>query len=199
MKNQPLHLRLRKARKEQGYNQAALGRVIGKSASAICQLEKGGRRVLAGDLVKELCQFLKIEYEPKEDAQGGLLTEERDVLAFCKSERCPVANFDFEDGELMIQPKMYRIWDTSDPSHCTFCGEHLETGCSRCLTPITQGAVFCSGCERPLVRISPATLERDDLKDYAQRRATRRHQLLSAASDVTVLARSVHKNSRLAP
>jgi hypothetical protein len=154
---------------------------------------------LAEESVKELCQFLKIDYEPKEGAHGAVLVEEHDVLAFCKNEVCPVANVDFEDGVLIIQPKMYRIWSTSDPSHCTYCGKHLETGCSRCLTPITQGAVFCSGCEKPLVRISPATLEREDLEEYAQRRATRRHHLLSAASEVIVLPPSVHKNSRVSP
>lgn len=200
MENLPLHLRLRKARKELGFTQAALAKEIGKSTSAVCQLEKGERRALAGSVVQELCQFLKVEFAPAEEDVAAMLQEERNVLAICKNERCPVANFAFDDGELIIQPKAYRVPSSTEPGCCIYCGHQLETGCSlRCLTPIVQGAAFCTGCHKPLVKISPQTLRRGDLKEYAEERAKRRNTFLSSTNDITELPASIQKNSGRSP
>ena len=199
MELHPLHLRIRQARKDKDLNQSDLASRVGKSTSAICQFEKGDPHALADDVVRELCRFLEVAFEPRKEVMTAIQPDEEDVLAFCRSVKCPMANFDFEDGELIVQPKMYRVRSTSDLNHCSFCKQQLQTGCSGCLTAIAPGAVFCSGCEKPLVPLPPEILGRDDLAKYARQRIARRNRFLSSANDITELSRPAKKNSRFAP
>lgn len=178
-----------------GLDQLSLARQVNKSRSAICQYEKGYRGVLSEEVVKALCEFLGVPFASAEKLAGEILAEVRNVLAFCKNELCPVANVDLDEGQLVIQPKMYYIWHGADSNYCIYCRKELETSCSRCLTPLVPGAAFCGGCDKPLVRISPAILEQDNLPTYVRQRAERRNRFLSSGDHITELPRPVHKNS----
>ncbi|HSI13893.1 MAG TPA: helix-turn-helix transcriptional regulator [Chthoniobacter sp.] len=190
-----IHLQIKKARLERKMGQEDLAKMFGKSQSSISQYEKGKTTKLSAEVVQGMCEFFGIDPSGAPTAEIDLQQGEEDVAAFCGNHECPAALRVIIRGKLHVQPVMYRVWRGPDANHCPACQEVLSFGCSKCLTPVVNGAVFCL-CGKPLVKTPPEWAKAEGLEETAKKENLIRETFL-AGQKIQSLPRLQLGNQRL--
>ena len=165
-------LRFKEVRQAKGYNQSALARMVGCKQSAISMFEAGMTTKLSDDTVKKIADVLGISLEDKAEAPNDALPAQAQlppdtiVHGYCTNCECPSNVPYVVSGHLFYRP-LRHISSPTGGTHCTQCGELLETRCPTCGAPLNDGAC-CASCGSAYV--TPTLPEETDLTMYVRMR-----------------------------
>src|SRR5690348_10972348 len=111
---------VRRRRHEKHLSQADLAAKIDCSQAAVSYVEKGKLGSLSEPKLNALCQELGLTIPPGFTSNSA--------LGFCGNPDCPLGWREVVNGNLTIQPAMYRI-DANEMCFCKACGKPLLTTC----------------------------------------------------------------------
>jgi len=169
----------RRKRHERHLTQKALADLIGCGQSAIAHIEKGELNVLSPVKLKLLCKELGLSFP----TAPVIAT----ALSFCGNSDCPLGWRDVVNGNLVIQPVMFRI-EAEAMRFCKACGQLLLATCQEpsCLAEPQEGAAFCVNCGNALVK-TERHQQMGDLEDYKERMNQHHREYRIAASAIEIL------------
>ena len=165
-------LKFKEARQAKGYNQSTLARMVGCKQSAVSMFEAGMTTKLSNETVKKIAEVLGISLEPNTDVpQDTLSTPVRQspasvVHGYCPNCECPSNVPYVVSGHLLYYP-LRHVASPTGGTHCTQCGELLETKCPTCGAPLNDGAC-CTYCGSAYV--TPTVPNGTDLATYVRMR-----------------------------
>ncbi len=147
---EPLHRRLRAARRARGLTQAELARQAGCQQSAVSMLENGRPEVVARDTLVRLAGLLGVAVEAEQPTVAA--ARPAAGRAFCPQAVCPSNVPYVVAGELLFwpRPQAAAIGGGSRARHCAYCGEVLAFVCPGCGAAAGEGAC-CRECGQALV------------------------------------------------
>lgn len=170
----------RRKRHERHLSQKALADLIGCGQSAISQIEKGELNVLSPEKLKLFCKELGLSFPAAPIIAA--------VLSYCGNPDCPLGWRDVVNGNLVVQPIMFRI-EGGAMRFCKACGQLLLATCQEpsCLAPPQEGSAFCINCGNMLVKIEKHQ-QIGDLEIYKEKMNLRHREYRIAFKTVEILA-----------
>ncbi len=165
-------LKFKKARQAKGYNQSALAHMVGCKQSAISMFEAGMTTKLSDETVKKIADLLGVSIEEKQEVPHVALTSHMQlpvaagVHGYCPNCDCP-SNVPYVVGGHLLYRPLRHVSSPTGGTHCTQCGELLETRCPTCGAPLNDGAC-CASCGSAYV--TPIVPEETDLAIYVRMR-----------------------------
>ena len=165
-------LKFKEARQAKGYNQSALARMVGCKQSAVSMFEAGMTTKLSDETVKKIADVLGVSLEDKPEVPQVALTPQSQlssaaaVHGYCPSCECP-SNVPYVVGGHLFYRPLRQVSSPTGGTHCTQCGELLETRCPTCGAPLNDGAC-CASCGSAYV--TPTLPEGTDLATYVRMR-----------------------------
>ena len=169
---------------------------IGCKQSAISGFENGKSGALSNEKIEKFAEIVGVPLPSAAEnavAAGEQGAVER-ILAFCPCADCPKGLPAAINGRKVVRPAMVYIDGGLNPSFCKACGSELASGCRECLTELTPGAAFCTGCGLALVRVAPLPPGRDLEEDVARQRV-RDEAFRADGPTIETYARPVPKNA----
>lgn len=163
-------LKFKEARKAKGYNQSTLARMVGCKQSAVSMFEAGMPTKLSDETVRKIADILGVSLEDNPEAPQVALTPHSQlsfataVHGYCPSCECP-SNVPYVVGGHLFYRPLRRVSSPTGGTHCTQCGELLETRCPTCGAPLNDGAC-CASCGSAYV--TPTLPEGTDLITYVR-------------------------------
>ena len=144
---QPLHVRLREARRRAALTQATLAREVGCKQSAISMLESGKGDAVSRATLEKIAERLGVALDQEGSPAGSVGTLPRAGVRFCPNPEC-LSNFPYEVGDSILflprgghHPGVY----------CSLCGEVLAEQCPQCEAPAAPLAGCCTQCGHSLI------------------------------------------------
>ena len=165
-------LKFKEARQAKGYNQSALARMVGCKQSAVSMFEAGMTTKLSDETVKKIADVLGVSLENKPEVPQVALTPQSQlssvaaVHGYCPSCECP-SNVPYVVGGHLFYRPLRQVSSPTGGTHCTQCGELLETRCPTCGAPLNDGAC-CAACGSNYV--TPVVADGLDVAKYANAR-----------------------------
>ena len=135
----PLHIMLRRARKQRGLTQGQVADLIGVAQATLSAHERGRELVPKGRLLR-LAEILTLDPQEALDA----LAKAEQVLRCCCNPHCPSTS-PYEVGEEILYRPRFVTADAIKRLYCQVCGDVMLRACERCNAPLEDGAA-CPQC-----------------------------------------------------
>ena len=163
-------LKFKEARQAKGYNQSTLARMAGCKQSAVSMFEAGMTTKLSDETVKKMADILGVSIEDKSKVPQAEFISQSQLLpaaavhGYCPNCECP-SNVPYVVGGHLLYRPLRHISSPTSGTHCTQCGELLETRCPTCGATLNDGAC-CASCGSAYV--TPTLPEGTDLITYVR-------------------------------